>query len=349
LQTDNYLAMISSLDTQSQLQKIIISASGVLYTVILLFISTFLLSACRSGSDANIQDKEKASNENHETSGPRTGTLTLTISIQQKLGKKVVKDLSVHNYSSSYDHLLRLEQKVNIEPDFRYFETPAGPINSKERLRYFNTRPFWKIKGEAPKLSGHLKYESLLRIEKPPRAIGPLISETKIKGEAKPIRLKIEPVEPSRIGNGLALQLSWDFLGSQTTSKYIKYKNGQETNKITTNDEKRIEVEDWLFSPMPNDVRINSYPFAYEYEGNPALIKAAKKNTENTVKLYQKFHDTGKDVIYFLGTITHLDKNKLTIRYKQTDRLIDQNHAFVFPADPNLENEINLTLNIIAD
>jgi len=85
-------------------------------------------------------------NKNHETSDRRTGTLTLTISIQQKLGKKVVKDKSVHNYASSYDHLLRLEQKVNIEQDFRYFETPAGSTNSEERLHYFNTRPFWKLK-----------------------------------------------------------------------------------------------------------------------------------------------------------------------------------------------------------
>ena len=341
--------MVLSRDNQIQLQNIIISSFGILFTALLLFVSAVFLSACSPSSDTNIQVKDTALNKIHETSGRRTGTLTLTISIRQRLKKKKENDLSIHNYASSYDHHLRLEQKVNIEQDFRYFETPAGPINSEERLQYFNTRPFWKIKGEEPKLSGNLTYESLHRIEKPPRAIGPLISETKIKGEAKPIRLKIEPVEPSRIGNGLALQLSWDFLGSQTTSKYMKYKNGQETNKITTNDEKRIEVEDWLFSPMPNDVRINSYPFAHEYEGNPALIKAAKKNTENTVKLYQKFHDTGNDVIYFLGTITHLDKNKLTIRYKQTDRLIDQNHAFVFPADPNLENEINLTLNIIAD
>ena len=191
--------MISSRDTQSQLQKIIISASGVLYTAILLFISVIVLAACSSGSDTNIQNEETASHKNQETSGPRTGTLTLTISIQQKLKKKKTSDLSVGHYASSYDHLLRLKQKVNIEPDFRYFETPAGPINSEERLRYFNTRPFWKIKGEDPKLSGHLKYESLQRIEKSPRALGFLISETKIKGEAKPIRLKIEPVEPSRI------------------------------------------------------------------------------------------------------------------------------------------------------
>ena len=341
--------MISSRDTQSQLQKIIISASGVLYTAILLFISVIVLAACSSGSDTNIQNEETASHKNHETSGPRTGTLTLTISIQQKLKKKKTSDLSVGHYESSFNQLLRLEQKVNIEQDFRYFETPPGPINSKERFRYFNTSPFWKIEGEEPHLSGDLKYESLQRYENPPRALGPLISETNIKGEAKPVGLKIENLESSPIGNGLALRLSWDFLGSQTTSKYIKYQNGQETNKITTNNEKRIEVEDWLFSPMPNDVRINSYPFAYEYDGNPALINAAKKNRENTVKLYQKLHDKGSDLIYFLGSVTYLEKDELTIKYKHSGRLIDQNHAFAFPAKPNLKSEIEVTLNIVAD
>jgi len=341
--------MVLSRDKLSQLPKIIISTSGVLFTAILLFISAIFLSACSSGSDTNTQVEETTSNKNHETSDLRTGTLTLTISIQQKLKKKKTSDLSVGHYESSFGQVLRLEQKVNIEQDFRYFETPPGPINSKERFRYFNTSPFWKIEGEEPNLSGNLKYESLLRHENPPRALGPLISETNIKGEAKPIRLKIESLKSSPIGNGLALRLSWDFLGSQTTSKYIKYQNGQETKKITTNDEKRIEVEDWLFSPMPNDVRINSYPFAYEYDGNPSLINAAKKNTENRVKLYQKLHDKGSDLIYFLGSVTHLEKNELTIKYKQSGRLIDQNHAFVFPAKPNLKSEIEVTLNIVAD
>ena len=220
LRTDIYLAMLLSRDNQSQFQKIVISTSGVLFTAIF-FIFTICLSACSSGSDTNIQDEETSSNKYHETSASRTGTLTLTISIQQKLKKKKTNKLSVSHYASSFDQILRLEQKVNIEQDFRYFETPPGHINSKERFRYFNTSPFWKIKGEEPKLSGHLKYESRHRNESPPRALGPLISETKIKGEAKPIRLKMEPVEPSRIGNGLALRLSWDFLGSQTHSKYF--------------------------------------------------------------------------------------------------------------------------------
>ena len=339
---------------QSQSPKIIGSARRLLFSSILLSIFAILLSGCGPGSETSTDNTHSQADEptldkEDETSERRTGTLTLTISIRQKLSKKVVKDLSVHNYASSYDHLLRLEQKVNIEQDFRYFETPAGSTNSEERLRYFNTRPFWKIKGEEPKLSGNLIYESLYRIEQPPSALGPLISETKIKGEAKPIRLKIEPVEPSQFGNGLALQLSWDFLGSQTKSTYVKHQSSDETNKVATDDEKEIEMEDWLFSPMPNDARINSYPFAHEYEGNQVLIDAAKKNTENTANFYQKLHEEGTDVRYFLGSVTHLNKDEMTIRYKETGRLIDQNHAFAFPAQPNLKNEIDVTLHVVAD
>jgi len=75
----------------------------------------------------------------------------------------------------------------------------------------------------------------------------------------------------------------------------------------------------------------------------------AEKNTENRVKPYQKLHDKGTYLSYFLGITTQLDKNELTIRYKQQDRLIDQNYAFAFPADPNIKNEIDVTLNILAD
>jgi len=108
-------------------------------------------------------------------------------------------------------------------------------------------------------------------------------------------------------------------------------------------------VEEWLFSPFPNDVRINSYPFAYEYEGKPNLIKAAQDNAEKIAEFYQKLHDKKIDHLYFLGAVTHLDKNEMTIRYKGRPSFIDQNHAFVAPAIPNLKNEFDVTLHVIAD
>jgi len=100
-----------------------------------------------------------------------------------------------------------LKQKVNIVEDFRYFESPAGSNNTEERLDYFGTRPFWNIKGIEPDITGDLKYDSLYRVTRRPRAQGPRVTETKIEGMGKPIRLKIEPVEPSQYGNGLELKL----------------------------------------------------------------------------------------------------------------------------------------------
>jgi len=92
--------MVLSRDKLSQLPKIIISTSGVLFTAILLFISAIFLSACSSGSDTNTQVEETTSNKNHETSDLRTGTLTLTISIQQKLKKKKTRRIKLWSSSA---------------------------------------------------------------------------------------------------------------------------------------------------------------------------------------------------------------------------------------------------------
>jgi len=323
-------------------------------TLILLSILALSLSACGAGSDTNSVHTDSPANDAVSNNGtvsrtPRTGTLTLTISIQQELEKKSANDLSVHHYASNYDYILRLKQKVYIEEDFRYFETPAGPDNSEERLDYFGTRPFWSIKGIEPDITGDLKYDSLQKVTRRPRAQGPRVTETKIEGMGKPLRLKIEPVEPSRYGNGLELKLNWEFLGTQTTSKSVTGIDDNITNDVYANDKKRIKVEEWLFSPFPNDVRIHSYPFAYEYEGKPRLIKAAQDNVEKTAKFYQKLHDKEIDHFYFLGAVTHLDKNEMTIRYKGRPSFIDQNQAFVFPAIPNLTNDFDVTLHVVAD
>jgi len=310
--------------------------------------TSFLLSACGPEPDFDENDADLNVDSAYDDYSPRRGKLTVEFSINQAHDKKTEEGRERTLVEMSYALHAMLEQDVFVVDDFRYFDRPAGDPETDSRLDYFNSSPFWNIDGIDSTITGQLSYTGLYQHEDPDAVDFVALKNTN-SGKAQLDWFEIADVEPSVYGEGMEFKLDWVFVGSEDKTEYSSHRGGHVIDQSDTDKEKEFGGEDFHFYPAPSFARLSEYPYAFEHDEHTEFTENARQLDRDLLDGYTEIANQDYDTVKFFGVITDTTKDKMTIRYEKSGRLINLNNLFPIPFRPNIKSAVSVTITLEAD
>jgi len=310
-----------------------------------------LLTACGPTplDDVDTEDYAEDYNEGvYDDYEPRRGTLQVELLISQKLNKEEQQGNASTLFTSDYNLEASLKQNVYILDDFRYFDELVGEPDSEERAAYFDTSPFWKIDDQWPEVSGLLTYEGKFRNLDPDASSFISLQKTNI-GTAEPEWIRLQHLKPSIFGNGFEFDLSFQFKGTHSDATFGQYRTGAKTEDVKADATITHEEEKLRFFPALNPTRLDAFPYEYEHRDFPQYISLNQDGDQKRFESLQALFERGLDINEFIGTKVETTKEKMTITYSGSGRLLNRNFLHPIPILPNNHSIIKLTITIEAD